>query len=240
MKTAAIYDVHGNIHALEAVLRVVAEMEVEQVIFGGDLVLGPFSTDCLEAALALAIPTAFIHGNCESLILSHIDKGMASELPPAVQEDIHWTSEQLTREQITKIRGWPMTVEFTLLPGKILFCHATPRDDSETFTLHTPESDLIQTFESIPQSIVVCGHTHMQFMRRIGTKSVINAGSVGMPYSDPRAQWLLIDDHFHLMRTPYDYTAAAKAVRLAKYPHAEQFASNHILSAPNPSLMLKC
>jgi predicted phosphodiesterase len=63
--------------------------------------------------------------------------------------------------------------------GEVLFCHATPRDENESFTRLTPESGLLPIFEGLNASVVVCGHTHMQFDRMIGSTRVVNAGSVG-------------------------------------------------------------
>ena len=86
--------------------------------------------------------------------------------------------------------------------GRVLFCHATPRNDLDIFTERTPEERLAPLFADVDADVVVCGHTHMQFERTIAGKRVINSGSVGIAYEDePGAYWTLDLKH---RRTAYD------------------------------------
>ena len=118
-------------------------------------------------------------------------------LSPAMSEEVRegtrWTAEQLTRSQRDFLAALP---EQLLLQdegmGRILFCHATARSDEEIFTPSMPEERLNVIFSRGEQDIVVCGHTHIRFERRVGNMRILNAGSVGMPYADrPGAYWLL-------------------------------------------------
>ena len=120
----------------------------------------------------------------------------------------------------------------------MLFCHGTPRSEVECFTRLTPEERVISIFEVTGASMVVCGHTHMQFDRTIGSTRVINAGSVGMPFGDPGADWLLLGRHIELRHTTYDLDAAAKRIRATGYPGAQEFASNNVLNPPSEEQML--
>jgi hypothetical protein len=80
--------------------------------------------------------------------------------------------------------------------------------------------------------LVVAGHTHMQFDRRVGDRRLVNAGSVGMPYADrPGAYWALLGPVVHLRRTVYDFAAAAAAFRRSGLPAREELA-DAILSPP--------
>jgi len=123
--------------------------------------------------------------------------------------------------------------------GDVLFCHATPRNDTEIFTRLTPEDRLLSIFEPVGASVVVCGHTHMQFDRMIGRSRVVNAGSVGMPYADPAAYWLLLGPGVELRRTSYDLGRAAERVRATSYPQAREFADNEILHPRSEREMLE-
>jgi predicted phosphodiesterase len=120
----------------------------------------------------------------------------------------------------------------------VLFCHATPRNDTEVFTRLTSEDRLIPVFEGRNAAVVVCGHTHMQFDRMIGTVRVVNAGSVGMPYGKPGAYWLLLGPDIHLRHTPYDLTQAAERIRATKYPQAQEFAEGNVLHPPSEAEVL--
>jgi diadenosine tetraphosphatase ApaH/serine/threonine PP2A family protein phosphatase len=115
----------------------------------------------------------------------------------------------------------------------VLFCHATPRNDTEIFTRLTPDDRLLPIFEGLDVSLVVCGHTHMQFDRMIGTTRVVNAGSVGMPFGEPGADWVLLDIDVQLRHTRYDLSRAADRVRTTTCPQAEGFASRNILHPPS-------
>jgi len=108
----------------------------------------------------------------------------------------------------------------------------------QIFTRETPEDRVAPAFADVESGSVVCGHTHMQFDRRIAGHRVVNAGSVGMAFGEPGAYWLLIDDDFRLQRTEYDLANAARRIGATEYPDAEQFARNNVLEPPTEAAML--
>src|SRR5262249_47035368 len=97
--------------------------------------------------------------------------------------------------------------------GDVLFCHATPRNDVDFFSDVTPEERLLPSFAGVREATVVCGHSHLQFDRRVGATRVVNAGSVGMAYEDePGADWALLGPDVELRRTTFvaaDLTSTA-------------------------------
>jgi diadenosine tetraphosphatase ApaH/serine/threonine PP2A family protein phosphatase len=123
--------------------------------------------------------------------------------------------------------------------GDVLFCHATPRSDTEIFTRRTPDDRVRPMFSSAAASLVVCGHTHMQFDRTLDGVRIVNAGSVGMPFGATGAHWLLIGPGVELRHTAYDLGRAAGDVRHTRYPQAAQFADRHILEPPSEEEMLR-
>jgi diadenosine tetraphosphatase ApaH/serine/threonine PP2A family protein phosphatase len=143
---------------------------------------------------------------------------------------VRWTAQQLHPEHTRLLASWlkTVTVEIRGL-GEVPFCHATPRSDTEMFTRLTSEDRLLPVFQGLAVPVVVCGHTHMQFDRRIGGIRVVNAGSVGMPFGEPGAYWLLIGSDVQLRRTPYDFAKAADRIRETKYPQAQDFAARNVL-----------
>src|SRR5512145_2042261 len=207
MKVAALYDIHGNLFALDAVLREVRAARVDLVVVGGDVLPGPMPRETLACLMTLEIPVRFIHGNGDRVVAAHLAGGDISEVPQAFQEVIHWTAQQLDAKQRQAIARWPSTYEVDIAGlGHTLFCHATPRDDTECFTRMTAEERLTPVFGTVNASVVVCGHTHMQFQRTIAGRVVVNAGSVGMPFAAPRgAYWLLAGPSIQLRRTDYDF-----------------------------------
>lgn len=239
MRIAALYDIHGNLPALEAVLGEIAGANIDRVVVGGDVVPGPMCSECLVAISSLQIPVDCIRGNCESAMLQQLSGMEPPGLPEPAQEAMRWVACQLTQEQIDWISGWPLSITLPTDVGDVLFCHATPRDDNEIFTQLTPEEHLLPVFSGIDAAAVICGHTHMQFDRRVGVVRAVNAGSVGMPFGSAGAFWLLIDAQFELRRTTYDLDDAAFRVRSTPYPQAQEFAEQYILRSPSKDEMLQ-
>jgi len=240
MRVAAIYDIHGNLPALEAVLQEIREAKVDRLVVGGDVLPGPMPRETLARLFALEIPAQFIYGNGETAVLEQ----MAGREPSAVPEQFHpiirWTAEQLDRDQQRSLAAWPKTTRIAIPGlGDVLFCHATPRDENEIFTRLTPEERLLPIFENLDATLVVCGHTHTQFDRMIGKTRVANAGSVGMPFGEPGADWLLLGPDVEFRHTAYDLVKAADQIRARSYPQAEDFAKRNVLRAPSEAEMLE-
>jgi predicted phosphodiesterase len=240
MRVAAVYDIHGNLPALEAVLAEVRKARVGEVIVGGDVLPGPMPVDALDLLATLDVPVRYLRGNGERETLAAVDGHELITVPVAYQPPVRWGATQLSASHVASLRSWPATLEAEVEGiGPLLFCHATPRSDTEIFTRVTPEARIAMAFAEVAASLVVCGHTHMQFDRVIGGVRVVNAGSVGMPFGEAGAYWLLLDgDGLHLMRTPYDLEAAAARIRATGYPGAEAFAANHVLAPPGEAQMI--
>jgi putative phosphoesterase len=167
---ATLYDIHGNLPALEAVL---AEVPDEAAILvGGDVCFaGEQPAETLERLRALGDRVVWVRGNTDREIT---------------------TESHLSEEQVAFLHGLESTVQI----DRVLYCHATPRNDMDIFTERTPEERIAFLFENVDADVVVCGHTHMQFDRTIAGKRVINSGSVGKPFEEkPGAYWTLDLEH---------------------------------------------
>lgn len=239
MRVAAIYDLHANLPALEAVLEDVRRAKVDLVIVGGDVLPGPMPRESLDLLYSLEIPTRFLHGNGESETLALIDGHETGKVPASYREAMRWNADQVRGKHEGLLRGWPAEQRIRIPPlGDVLFCHATPRNDFEIFVATTPEEVLRPIFEATGADVVVCGHTHMQFDRRIGQTRVVNAGSAGMPFAEPGAYWLLLGPDVELRRTKFDLTRAAERIRRTDYPQASEFADQSVLHPPTEREML--
>lgn len=238
MRIAALYDIHGNLPALAAVMAELRAEGVNRIVIGGDVLPGPMPRECMDLLLASDIPTDFILGNGDRETIAARHGTMSSQIPAAFRETMEWNAAQLNDADEQQISSWPQTHRLHVEgAGDVLFCHATPRNDTEIFTSTTSDEKLRPLFAPLNVAVVVCGHTHMQFDRMIGRTRVINAGSVGMPFDEPGAYWLMIDSGMRLRRTLYDFENAAERVRQTAYPQAELFAANSILTPPAKQLM---
>jgi putative phosphoesterase len=243
MRVAAIYDIHGNLPALEAVIRDVGQTGVDRVVVGGDVLPGPMPRESIARLLELDLPVEFIQGNGDREVLAQM-QGTESEwyrsAPEQWREPVRWTAQQLQPEHKRLLAGWAKTLRLKIGElGEVLFCHATPRSDTEVFTRLTPEDLLLPSFAGLNVAVVVCGHTHMQFDRLIGGIRVVNAGSVGMSFGEPGAYWLLLGPDIQLRCTRYDLAKAAQLIRDTKYPQAEDFAVRNVLRPPSQEETLK-
>lgn len=232
MRVAAIYDVHGNLPALEAVLRDVRDAAVDRIVVGGDVVPGPMPGEAIELLQKLDRPTEFLLGNGERAVLA-IRAGAETTVPAPFRAMMQWTASQLDDPTARLLATWKPTCRLSLPSfGSVLFCHATPRSDTEIFTERTSEDVLRPIIDAAAADVVVCGHTHMQFDRRVGSTRVVNAGSVGMSFEGPGAFWLLLGEEIELRRTDYDLADAARRIRVTAYPLAAEFAEGNVLHPP--------
>jgi putative phosphoesterase len=233
MRIAALYDIHGNQPALDAVLAEVGQARVDRVVVGGDVLPGPMPRATLHRLQSLDVPVDFVRGNGDRETLEE-SPDRPSRIPEPARQQLRWCRAQLTDTEAQAIAAWPATVRLEVPGiGSVLFCHATPRSDEEVVTHLIPEPLLRPVIEGAAD-LVVCGHIHVQFDIMVGRTRFVNAGSVGMPFEKPGAYWLLIDGGgVTLRRTAYDLEAAAASVRATAFPDAEQFASVYILQPPD-------
>lgn len=240
MRIAALYDVHGNLPALESVLTAIRNENVEQVIIGGDVVPGPMPKEALALLKNIDLPIQFIAGNGEHDVLACRKGDQIARVPEQFRAVIRWNAEQLSDDEARLMAGWPDNLEANLPGlGKLLFCHATPRSDVEIFTRQSSEKRLQEIFRNVAADVIVCGHTHMPFDRKVDGLRIVNAGSVGMPFAAPGAYWLVIDSNLQLQHTTYNYIDAAERIKSTSYPQAEQFAQHSILQPPSEDRMLE-
>jgi predicted phosphodiesterase len=250
MRVAALYDIHGNLPALEAVLTELRQADVDQIVVGGDVVPGPMPRQTLRLLLHLDLPVHFLHGNGELAMLALLAAphegavtywGTTSgqPLPEQYRPLYRWTAQQLQPDYQTVLSRWPKTLRLEIDHlGAVLFCHATPRSETEIFTRLTPAERLAPLLDPLGVSVVVCGHTHMQFERQVGSTRLVNAGSVGEPYGAAGAHWLVLGPDIELRHTLYDLALAAERIVATAYPAAQEFVEG-LLHPPSEREMLE-
>jgi putative phosphoesterase len=209
LKLAALYDVHGMPHALDAVLDEVSREGFDAVLFGGDLIGGPFSERVVARARELE-GARFVRGNAE-------------------REPGEWDLERLRGADVRWLAEWPFSASI----DGVLYCHATPQDDTTMTTVFTPVDVMRASFGAVEERVVVIGHTHHQFERHVGEVRVVNAGSVGMPYEgEVAAFWAAVEDGEPSFRkTAFDVEAAVADIRASGWPAAEEFVIENLLGA---------
>ncbi len=192
MVVAALYDVEGNVPALEAVLAELESIAPDIIVFGGDLFCGAQPAEVVD--LARSLPNArFLLGNADRLD----------------EPNVAYMVNLLRDDQRAFVANFPEELVF----DDVLYRHGSPRSVDELVTMLTPESLLRDMVSGIDQRTIVIGHTHTQFDRRVDGYRIVNAGSVGAAWeASPGAYWALIGDDVELRSTKYDVDAALSAL----------------------------
>lgn len=238
-RVAALYDIHGNLPALEAVIAAAESAGVDCFVIGGDVALGPMPREVLDRLSQLGSRAHYVRGNCDRLMVDAFDGRPITSVPASVRDNVVWAAAQLDRQQRDFLAALPTTITIDVdALGAVLFCHATPRNDEEIFTVRTPVERIRPMFASADATIIVCGHTHMQFHRRLDGAQVVNAGSVGMPFGATGAHWLRLGPGITFERTGYDLDRAAERLRRTSSPHALEFVERYLLNPPSEPEML--
>jgi putative phosphoesterase len=207
VRVAALYDVHGNLPALEGVLAAVEAEGVDEIIVGGDVLWGPLQAECVERLRAAG--ASFVGGNCELDVLQ------------PTSDVAHWCFDRLDDATRSFVRSWPRATERELDSlGRVVFCHATPRDVEEIITVLTPDEAVHEALSEVDADVVVSGHTHVRVDRSVtDAPRLLNPGSVGLPYEGARgAFWALLDGKVEPRRTDYDVEAALELLAGTGFP----------------------
>ncbi|MBZ9751427.1 metallophosphatase family protein [Deinococcus sp. HMF7604] len=226
MRIAALYDIHGNLPALDAVLRDADAAGADRILIGGDVAYGPLVPDTLDRLMALGDRALWLRGNADRELLEFQALGHTRQpVAPEIQQALVWEAQRLGPHHWNWLRALPQQqrVEVTGL-GATLFCHGSPRSDEEIITALTSPERLGRVLAGVNEQLVVCGHTHVQFDHSWPGRRIVNAGSVGLPYQAPGAYWALLGDRVELRRTAYDQRQAAALFRASGHPLCESFA----------------
>ncbi|MGW6529873.1 metallophosphoesterase family protein [Streptomyces venezuelae] len=227
-RVAVLSDIHGVLPALEAVL---AEPEVraaDRVVLTGDITAGPQPAEVLDLLAELGDRAVPISGNADRELLEY-RRGHRDTIPDPIGP---WAADQLRTDHLDLLERLPRSARLTLTGlGDVLFCHATPRDDEEIVLVDSRPERWAEVLDGVDPAArtVVCGHTHMPFVRLAHGRTVVNPGSVGMPYGRPGAHWALLGPGIELRTTPYDIDAAvARLTRECGYPDVADWADHYL------------
>lgn len=237
MRVAALADIHGNLPALEAVLEEVVHEQPDLVVFCGDVASGPMPADTIDRLQQ--VPAArFVRGNADRGLIDAFDGKPAPPMPGPFND---WCATQIDQKQRDFLASFEdqVTIDGIDGVGRVLFCHASPRNDTDVFLESSPDERVRTLMAGVDVDVVVCGHTHMQFDRRVDGLRILNAGSIGMPYGEPGAYWAMLGPGVRLMRTDYDREAAARRIRQLAWPGASKFAEENVLAVPRVQEAMK-
>lgn len=237
---ALLSDVHGVLPALEAVLSEPDVVAADLVVVTGDHAAGPQPVAVLDRLAGLGDRVLLVRGNADRELVA-LAGGADVEVPDEISR---WAAAQLSAGHVALLGGLPhpVTVEVRGF-GPVLCCHGSPRDDDEVVLVDTRMERWAEAFAALPTDVrtVVCGHTHMPFLRLVDRRLVVNPGSVGMPYGRDGAHWALLrNGAVTLRRTELDLDAAVAAVVAgSSYPDREAWAAYFLRSESSDAEALR-
>ena len=226
---AVLSDVHGVLPVLEAVLAEPDVRAAELVVVTSDHAAGPMPVETLDALFGLGERGVLVRGNADRELIE-VAGGAASPYPESV-----WAAAQLRPDQLHRLAGLPHPVTLDLAGfGPTVFCHGTPRDDDEVVLVDSPPDRWAEVLGGLPEGVrtVVCGHTHMPFVRLVDRRLVVNPGSVGMPYGRSGGAWALLrDGQVSLRHTRIDVDAVCARIGAESgYPDRAAWAEEYVRS----------
>lgn len=220
MRLAVLSDIHGNLPALEAVLRDVELSGVDQIIVLGDLAdRGPFPLETIR--LIAGTGCTVIRGNTDAHLLRLSSGQVPDAWFSALQfAPIRWTLSHLTRDALDFIAGLPKWYEINGQDGqKLLFVHGSPDSDSEGIYPRLLRNRFREIVGELSHELLFCGHTHRPWVECIADQCGVNPGAVGQPFNDSRdahyalAEWSEEDYRWHIehRQVAYDVEAVSRA-----------------------------
>lgn len=233
MKIAVISDIHGNYQALKAVLREINTLGCDHIICLGDVAtIGPQPREVLDTLRAL--DARFVKGNHDAVLL-HPAMKKEYAIAPVLSADIDWCAERLTPEDFSFLESFDDCQRLPLREGEaMLGYHGSPRSIVENIYPEEAGRELRDLFASFPERLLAGGHTHIQMLRNLDGRWLINPGSVGQPFVHPpvqgkpprllkHAEWAMVTIRnknlsVELNRTNYDISRYCKIIEKSSLP----------------------
>jgi len=225
---AVLSDVHGMLPALDAVLAEPLVQDAEQIVLTGDLAAGPMPVQTLDRLVGLGDRVILVRGNADRELVS-LARGEVDDVGDPIAP---WAASLLRPEQLDLLASLPYPVTLSIEGfGPVMFCHAVPDDDEQVVLVDTRLSRWAEILAELPDEVttLVCGHTHMPFVRLAHRRLIVNPGSVGMPYGRAGAHWaLLADGAVTLRRTMFDVATARAEIAAVGSPLALEWAEEYL------------
>ena len=216
-RIALLSDIHGNVAALDAVLVDVRREAPDVIALCGDYVLnGPRPCETVDRVRELEAEGALVIQGNTDVASADLDLAAAfpwfDEVPRVNVVASEWAHDQLGDERLDWLRRLPAERRIRADDGDtlVLVCHGSPGSQTAGLGTELDAATVVERLARTDARIVACGHTHMQDVRDLGWKQVVNPGSCGYAFDgDPGAAWAIVtidgeDVQVDLRRSAYD------------------------------------
>lgn len=231
---AVIADIHGNLPALDAVLAEPRIAHADALVVAGDHAAGPQPTEVLDRLRSLGERVMLVRGNADREL---VDLALGRDI--AIPDELTaWAASCLSSTDIAMLEALPHPLALSVSGfGPVLICHGSPRRDDDVVLVDSRPERWHEVFEGVGPEIrtVVCGHTHMPFVRLVNGRLVVNPGSVGMPYGRKEPSWAILSEGtVALGSTPVDPDEMANQISEASlFPGVRTWVSDYVARPPS-------
>ncbi|WP_252313393.1 metallophosphoesterase [Sinobaca sp. H24] len=230
MKVAVLSDIHGNARALKAVLRELTDQKIDKMYIIGDLSFrGPEPKNVLETVRST--PAKVLKGNADEWITRGIKKGeVPDQALGLMNQERDWALERLTEDDLSYLEKLPASFLDELEDGITMHAfHAVPSNPFDVVPADADDDEMLDKLASAEEAdIYIYGHIHTPFVRKIGNKTIVNTGSIGLPFDgDPRPSFALLTIEngrveAEIKRVDYDHTRVIEQYDAGDYPNKDQ------------------
>ena len=237
MKIAVISDIHGNMEALEAVMKDISEKSCNRIFVLGDYAMAGPEPDCtVEYFMKRKDNPMFkmIQGNTDSMIANYNDElySTLKEKAPIMAEALKNDVEILNPLEKNFLKELPIQLEVVEGGVKFLLVHGSPRKNNEDILPDTPIEEVENMLQNVSADVVLCGHTHIPCGFQTSTRqTVVNAGSIGRPFTpEPKSCYLIITVEngqcmFEHQFVEYDKQRASEKLKKRTFIGADKLAN---------------
>lgn len=229
MLIACFSDPHGNLPALEAAVADARGKGAEQMVCAGDITgYGPFPDNVCRFLQKQAIPA--IIGNYDRKVIKVAQEGKsaAAGMTPKKRKILLWTADHLSRPSLQYLTALPDHLDLQLAGGhRILVVHGSPASLDDAIYPSITRQGMEAKIGDTRPDVLLCGHTHIPFVKLLGGILIVNCSSVGHPVDgDPRPAYALIrtaehaQPHGHIIRFDYDWEQTIAALKKTSLPKA--------------------
>ena len=228
MRAAFLSDIHGNAIALEAVLKDIQKQRVDKLFVLGDLCFrGPDPKKALELIKGLDAPV--IKGNADEWIVRGIQQG---EVPDSAYDimtkERNWAVQRLTAEDLDYLKNLPTEIKDQWTEGVTFHAfHATPNSLFKNILPDSDEETLKTNLCVEPADLYLYGHIHKAYVKYVDGKTIVNLGSVGLPFDGVTcASYAIVEAEGQRLRVsiekvPYALDKVIEQYQESDYPNKE-------------------
>ncbi|GAB5047224.1 metallophosphoesterase family protein [Thermodesulfovibrio sp. TK110] len=197
MKIAILGDIHGNIEALKVAYEIAMESGPDKIFHLGDLGgYAPFVNEVVDFLMEHNIPG--VQGNYDEAVASdreHCGCKYEDDFQAKMAHiSFEWTKSHTNQKAKEYMKNLPFQIDLLAEGKKVSIFHATPTKNNLYWYEERPDKFFLLMSEKAKADVMIYGHTHIPYFKKINEKYFINAGSVGKPKDeDPRTCVCLIE-----------------------------------------------